>query len=77
MVDLSGEGDKVEHAESISADWQLVTAKISSSAKVANVEGGESNATNAVLNIEGLGPFPPFTRSDDVLDLARQFSERS
>lgn len=76
IVDLSAEGDKVEQAQSLSSEWQLVSAKIGTSAKITNVEGGESAPGNSVLNVEGLGQFNPFVRSDDVYDLAKQFSER-
>ena len=76
IVDLSAEGDKVEHAQSLSGEWQLVSAKIGTSARITSVEGGESTPGNTVLNVEGLGQFTPFVRSDDVFDLARQFSER-
>jgi len=75
IVELSSDGDRVEHAQSLSADWQLVNAKIGTSARVANVESDSSQA-NTVLNVEGLGQFIPFVRSDDVFDMARQFSER-
>jgi len=76
IVDLSPEGDKVEHAQSLSGEWQLVSAKIGNSARITSVEGGESSPGNTVLNVEGMGQFTPFVRSDDVFDLARQFSER-
>jgi hypothetical protein len=76
IVDLCADGDKVEHAQSLSGEWQLVSAKIGTSAKITNVDGGESTPGNTVLNVEGLGQFTPFVRSDDVFDLARQFSER-
>jgi hypothetical protein len=75
IIDLSPDGEKVEHAQSLSGDWQLVSAKIGTSARVANVESDSSQA-NTVLNVEGLGQFTPFVRSEDVFDLARQFSER-
>lgn len=75
IIDLSLDGDKVEHAQSLSSEWQLVSAKIGTSARVANVES-DSNQANTVLNVEGLGQFTPFVRSDDVFDLARQFTER-
>ena len=76
LVDLSADGDKVIEAQSTSGEWQLVSAKIGTSARIANPEGGESSPGNSVLNIEGLGQFTPFVRSDDVFDLARQFTER-
>lgn len=76
IVDLSADGDKVEHAQSLSGEWQLVSAKIGTSARIASVDGGESTPGNTVLNVEGLSQFTPFIRSDDVFDLARQFSER-
>lgn len=76
VVDMSEEGDNVIHAQSLSGEWQLVSAKIGTSARLANVDGGEPNPGNAVLNIEGIGQFKPIVRSDDIFDLARQFSER-
>jgi hypothetical protein len=76
LVDLTEEGDRVVHAQSLSAEWQLVTAKISTSARIANVEGGETSPGNTVLNIEGMGQFKPYSKSDDVFELARQFTER-
>jgi hypothetical protein len=75
VVDLSGEGDKVVHAQSLSGEWQLVTAKIGTSARIASVDE-EPSPGNTLLNIEGIGQFKPIIRSDDVFDLAKQFSER-
>lgn len=75
-MDLSTDGDKVIQAQSISGEWQLVSAKLGTSARIANPEGGEPSPGNAVLNIEGLGLFTPVVRNDDVFDLARQFTER-
>jgi len=77
VVDLSEEGDKVVHAQSLSGEWQLVSAKIGTSAKIASIEGEQPNPGNTVLNIEGVGQFKPILRNDDVFDLAKQFSERS
>jgi hypothetical protein len=71
-VDLSPEADKVEHAQSLSGEWQVVSAKLAPSAKFASGDGAE----NVVLNVEGLGQFTPYVKGDDVFDLARQFSER-
>lgn len=76
IVDLSADGEKVEQAQSLSGEWQLVSAKIGTSARITSVDGGESSPGNTVLNVEGLGQFTPFVRSDDVFDLAKQFSER-
>lgn len=72
IVDLSAEGDKVEHVQSLSGEWQVVSAKLGPSAKFASGDGAE----NIVLNVEGLGQFAPYVKGDDVFDLARQFSER-
>lgn len=76
LVDLSPDGDKVVQAESMTGEWQLVSANLGTSARIANPEGGESSPGNAVLNIEGLGQFTPIVRNDDVFDMARQFTER-
>ena len=76
VIDLAEDGERVVHAQSLSGEWQLISAKIGTSARPANVDGGETCPGNTVLNIEGLGQFTPFTKSDDVFDLARQFSER-
>jgi hypothetical protein len=75
VIDLSEDGEKVEHAQSLSGEWQVVSAKIGTSARIPSVDG-EISPSNTVLNVEGLGQFTPFVRSDDVFDLARQFSER-
>ena len=75
IIDLSPDGENIEHAQSLSGEWQLVSAKIGTSARVANVESDPSQA-NTVLNVDGFGQFTPFVRSDDVFDLAKQFSER-
>jgi len=72
IVDLSPEADKVEHAQSLSGEWQVISAKLGPSAKFASGDG----ADNVVLNVEGLGRFTPYVKGDDVFDLARQFSER-
>jgi len=72
IVDLSPEADKVEHAQSLSGEWQVVSAKLGPSAKFASGDG----ADNVVLNVEGLGQFMPYVKGDDIFDLARQFSER-
>lgn len=72
IVDLSPEADKVEQAQSLSGEWQIVTAKLGPPAKFASGDV----ADNVVLNVEGLGQFTPYTKGDDVFDLARQFSER-
>jgi hypothetical protein len=76
IVDLSPEGDKVVHAQSLSEEWQLVSAKFGTSARIPSADGAETSPGNTVLNIDGLGQFTPFVRSDNVFDLARQFSER-
>src|SRR5205085_5036066 len=76
VIDLSEDGEKVIHSQSLSGEWQLVSAKIGTSARLASVDGGEPVAGNTVLNIEGIGQFTPFLRSDDVFELAKQFSER-
>jgi hypothetical protein len=76
VVELSEEGDKVVHAQSLSGEWQLVSAKIVTSAKVASAEGEQPNQGNTVLNIEGIGQFKPVLKNDDVFDLEKQFSER-
>jgi hypothetical protein len=76
IVDLSADGEKVEHAQSLSGEWQLVIVKIGTSARITSVDGGESSPGNTVLNVEGLGQFTPFVRNDNVFDLAKQFSER-
>lgn len=75
VIDLSADGDKVEDAQSLSGEWQLINAKIGTSAKIANVES-DSSAANTVLNVEGLGQFTPLVKTEDVFDLARQFAER-
>jgi hypothetical protein len=72
IVDLSPEADKVEQAQSLSGEWQIVGAKLGPPAKFASGDV----ADNVVLNVEGLGQFTPYTKGDDVFDLARQFSER-
>lgn len=76
VIDLSEDGEKVVHSQSLSAEWQLVSAKIGTSARLASVDGGETVPGNTVLTIEGMGQFTPFVRSDDVFELAKQFSER-
>lgn len=76
IIDLSEDGEKVVHSQSLSGEWQLVSAKIGTSARLASVDGGEPVAGNTILNIEGMGQFTPFVRSDDVFELAKQFSER-
>jgi hypothetical protein len=76
IVDLSEDGEKVVHAQSLSEDWQLVSAKVGTSARIASADGAETTPGNTVLNIDGMGQFTPFVRSDNVFDLARQFSER-
>jgi hypothetical protein len=75
IVDLSPDGESVIHAQSLSEEWQLVSGKVGKMAKITNVEG-ETGSGNTVLNIDGLGQFTPPVRSDNVFDLARQFSER-
>jgi hypothetical protein len=76
VIDLSADGEKVVHSQSLSGEWQLVSAKTGTSARLASVDGGEPAPGNTVLNVEGMGQFTPFTRSDDVFELAKQFSER-
>jgi hypothetical protein len=76
IVDLSPDGEKVMQAQSLSEEWQLVSAKVGTTARTTNIEGGETSAGNTVLNIDGLGQFTPPVRSDNIFDLARQFSER-
>jgi hypothetical protein len=82
VVDLSAEADKVEGAQSLSGEWQLVSAQLGTSARITSVDGGggsgESTKGSTVLNIEGMGQFSNMTRggTEDVFDLARQFSER-
>jgi hypothetical protein len=76
VIDLSEDGEKVVHSQSLSGEWQLVSAKIGTSARLASIDGGDTVPGNTVLNIEGMGQFTPFVRSDDVFELAKQFSER-
>jgi hypothetical protein len=76
IIDLTDDGERVEHAQSLSTEWQLISAKVGTLTRTINVDGGENFQSNAVLNIEGLAQFTPYMRSDDVFDLARQFSER-
>ena len=76
VLDLSEDGERVEHVQSLSSEWQILNAKMRTSARMASVDGGESTAGNTLLNIDGLGLFTPLVRVDDVFDLARQFSER-
>src|SRR5579859_1703907 len=38
IVDLSADGNKVLHAESLSGEWQLVSAKLGTTARIASAD---------------------------------------